>query len=317
MDFFNQTGHMAIGTRLRMLSDKVSDDAAQVYQLFDVDLQPKWFPVFHVLQQGEFTITEIAQQIGHSHPSVSKIVSEMAKKKIVTENKDKNDGRRNVIKLSENGRSMAEKFQKQVVDVGSAVQEILESSRNNLWEAIEEWEYLLEQKSLYRRIVEHKKLREAQDVSIVPFEEKYAKDFKALNEEWISTYFKMESADHQSLDHPKEYILDRGGEIFIALYQDEVVGSCALIKMNDPQYDYELAKMAVSPKVQGKNIGWLLGSTIVNRAKELGGRNLYLESNTMLKPAINLYQKLGFEKVVGRATPYERCNIQMELKFNL
>ncbi|WP_236634424.1 MarR family transcriptional regulator [Pedobacter antarcticus] len=80
MDFFNQTGHMAIGTRLRMLSDKVSDDAAQVYQLFDVDLQPKWFPVFHVLQQGEFTITEIAQQIGHSHPSVSKIVSEMAKK---------------------------------------------------------------------------------------------------------------------------------------------------------------------------------------------------------------------------------------------
>jgi GNAT superfamily N-acetyltransferase len=71
--------------------------------------------------------------------------------------------------------------------------------------------------------------------------------------------------------------------------------------------------MAVSPKIQGKSIGWLLGSAVVNAAKELGASKLYLESNTILKPAINLYHKLGFKKIVGRVTPYERCNIQMEL----
>ncbi|RYD17729.1 MAG: MarR family transcriptional regulator, partial [Verrucomicrobiaceae bacterium] len=38
-----------------------------------------------------------------------------------------------------------------------------------------------------------------------------------------------------------------------------------------------------------------------------------LESNTVLKPAIKLYEKLGFKKVVGRASPYSRANIQMEL----
>ena len=38
-----------------------------------------------------------------------------------------------------------------------------------------------------------------------------------------------------------------------------------------------------------------------------------LESNTILDPAINLYRKLGFEPVQGGVSPYDRCNIQMEM----
>jgi ribosomal protein S18 acetylase RimI-like enzyme len=73
--------------------------------------------------------------------------------------------------------------------------------------------------------------------------------------------------------------------------------------------------MAVSPAAQGKNIGWLLGRAIIEKARALGASTLYLESNTILKPAINLYHKLGFKKVAGHVSPYERCNIQMELKL--
>ena len=115
------------------------------------------------------------------------------------------------------------------------------------------------------------------------------------------------------MSNPKEIILDKGGEIFVALYKNEPVGVCALLKMNDEHYDYELSKLAVSPKVQGKGIGFLLGQTAINKARELGGRNLYLESNTILKPAIHIYEKLGFKKIFGHNTLYQRCNIQMEL----
>ena len=162
---------------------------------------------------------------------------------------------------------------------------------------------------------EQKKLRETADIQIVDYNEEYYQVFKDLNVEWISTYFKMEAADYEALDHPNEYILKNGGHIFVALYQKEPLGVCALIKMNDSKYDYELAKMAVSPKAQGKNIGWLLGTAIIDKAKSLGASTIYLESNTILKPAINLYQKLGFQKIVGITSPYERCNIQMELKI--
>ncbi len=85
--------------------------------------------------------------------------------------------------------------------------------------------------------------------------------------------------------------------------------------MEHPEYDFELAKMAVSPKAQGKGIGWLLGKGIVEKAKSLNAKKIYLESNTILNPAITLYHKLGFKKVTGLITPYERCNIQMELKI--
>ncbi|MGY0040069.1 GNAT family N-acetyltransferase [Pedobacter sp. NJ-S-72] len=62
--------------------------------------------------------------------------------------------------------------------------------------------------------------------------------------------------------------------------------------------------------------GYWAVRSIAQKAKELGAKKIYLESNTILKPAINLYHKLGFVKVAGRITPYERCNIQMELKLS-
>ncbi len=155
--------------------------------------------------------------------------------------------------------------------------------------------------------------KESKDIEITLYEPCYQEVFKSLNEEWINQYFKMEETDYVTLNNPKELILDKGGEIFVALYKNEPVGVCALIKMNDEHYDYELSKLAVSPKVQGKGIGLLLGQAVINKAKELGGENLYLESNTVLKPAIHLYEKLGFKKISGHNISYQRCNIQMEL----
>jgi len=314
MDFYNNVGKMAIGSRLRRLSEQLTEDASQVYKMYNVGLQPKWFPVFHALSQGQDkTITAIAEEIGHSHPSVSTIIREMVKQGLVVEKKDRQDGRKNVVALSKKGREVATNIAPQYVDVTNAIEEALSQTRYDLWKAIEEWEFLLQQKSLLRRVQEQKKLRESRDVQIVGYKPAYQDAFKRLNEEWISKYFKMEAADHKALDHPQKNIIDKGGHILVALYNNEPVGVCALIKMDDPVYEYELAKMAVSPIAQGKNIGWLLGQAIIEKARSLGAKKLYLESNTILQPAINLYHKLGFKKVVGHATPYERCNIQMEL----
>jgi DNA-binding MarR family transcriptional regulator/N-acetylglutamate synthase-like GNAT family acetyltransferase len=314
MSFFEKTGKMALGSRLRLMTAKITDDAAKIYELYDVAFSPKWFPVFFVLaEDGEKTITEIANEIGHSQPSVSKIIQELTTAGLVQENRESIDKRRNIVALTKKGTAISKRIKVQCADVDAAIESIISEARHNLWEAIEEWEYLLDQKSLLRRVQEQKKLRESKDIKIVAYEDQYQQAFRALNEEWISTYFQMEEADYKALDNPKSYILDKGGKIFVAIYNNEPVGVCALIKMNDPDYDFELAKMAVSPKIQGKSIGWLLGQAIVNAAKDLGASKIYLESNTALKPAINLYQKLGFKKVVGRSTPYERCNIQMEL----
>lgn len=317
MDFFTKTGKMALGSRLRLLTAKVTEDATKIYELYDVDFVPKWFPVFFILsEEGEKTITEIAEQIGHSQPSVTKIIKEMAMAGLVENNLKSNDKRRNVVGLTEKGIHLAEKIKVQGNDIDLAIENIIEEASYNLWEALAEWEFLLEQKSLFKRVQEQKKARESKKVQIVPYEQKYQTAFRALNVEWISAYFEMEEADYKALDNPDEYILNKGGKIIVALYEDEPVGVCALIKMDRLGYDFEMAKMAVSPKAQGKNIGWLLGQAIINEAKEAGASKIYLESNTILKPAINLYYKLGFQKVAGHPTPYKRANIQMELDLD-
>lgn len=314
MEFFNQAGKMAIGSRLRILTDRITEDASLIYKLYGVDLKAKWFPVFFVLSNGESrSITSIAKEIGHSHPSISHIIKEMSLKKLVKERKDQSDGRRNVVLLSTKGKEVAAKLVEQYADVTAAIDRISEQTKHDLWQAIEEWEFLLSEKSLLKRVEEEKKGRESRYVEIVPYSAGYQHIFKALNEEWISAYFEMEEADYKALDSPEEYIIQNGGYIFVALYKEEPLGVCALLKMNDANYDYELAKMAVSPKAQGKNIGYLLGQSAINKAIELGASTIYLESNTILKPAIGLYQKLGFQKIAGHSTPYERCNIQMEL----
>jgi len=311
--FFDKVGKMALGSRLRMLNERIGEDAKQLYFIYEVDLKPKWFPVFYVLSEAQKkSITAIANAIGHSHPSVCKIVREMSKAGLVLEKPDKDDGRKNIISLTGKGKKVAEKIKDQYLDVDRAIEDALNQTSHNLWKAMGEFEYLLDQKSFLARVLEQKKARESQKVRIVPYEDSYRTHFKNLNKEWIQKYFKMEEMDHRSLNHPKEYILDKGGHIMVALYEGEPVGVCALIKMDHPRYDYELAKMGVSPKAQGKGIGWMLGTSVAEKAKSLGAKKLYLESNTILKPAISLYRKLGFKKVAGAPTPYERCNIQME-----
>ncbi|NRB52478.1 MAG: GNAT family N-acetyltransferase [Saprospiraceae bacterium] len=313
-DFFIRTGKLALGTRLRRLGEQFMEDAAKVLEMYGVSINPKWFPVFYVLSEADhLSITEIARQIGHTHPSVSQIVKEMQRKGIIVCEKSKQDARVNIVRLSDLGWEMNRRMQIQYLDVREAVEEVLDETRHDLWKAMEEIEYVLSKKDFFTRVYEKRKERERQAVSIIDYQSKHAPAFKALNEEWISKYYQLEKADYKVLDDPEGNIIAPGGHIFMAEYDGEVVGTCGLMKMADG--GYEMVKMAVAPAARGKHIGWLLGQAIVEKAKALGAPRVYLESNTQQEPAINLYYKLGFERIVGPPSPYARCNIQMELKF--
>lgn len=314
MNFFEKTGKMAIGSRLRMLTDKITVDATSIYKMYGINLKPKWFPVFFILSQGEaMAITSIAKEIGHSHPSVSNIVKEMQTKGLVKEIADKTDKRKNLIALSTKGKQMSEILAESLIDVTTAIDDISKETRNDLWKAIGEWEDLLSEKSLLQRVKDAKKIRENKDIQIIPYGPSHQPIFKSLNENWITSHWELEAHDLEILDYPQENILDKGGYIFVATYKGEPVGVCSLCKMNDSIYDYELAKLAVTPDIHGKGIGRLLCEAVIDQAKELGATKIFLESNTLLKPAINLYRKLGFKEVVEYHPLYARGDIQMEL----
>lgn len=312
MKFYESAGKMALGSRIRYLAEMVTSEASRIYAAYGTELHPKWFPVFYVLSKASnSTVTSIADAIGHTHVSVSKTLKEMSRAGLLNETPDKKDRRKTLISLSKRGREIAKKIESQYQDVNAAVEDLSREATQDLWATLDEWEALLKEKTLYQRVMDKKKAREGQDIEVVTFRPKYKSAFKKLNEDWITTYFKLEKPDIEALGNPKKYILDKGGVILVALLNDEPVGVCALIPIG--KGTLELAKMAVRADLRGKNIGYVLGKAAIQKARELKAKRIFLESNTILVPAMRLYRKLGFKKIIGPPTPYERCNIQMEL----
>ncbi|MDK2957573.1 MAG: GNAT family N-acetyltransferase [Desulfomicrobium sp.] len=314
MDVLQDLGSVALGSRLRRLGDAFAADAAKIFAAYQVDLRPKWFPVFYLLSQTEeSSITAMAKSIGCSHPVVSQTVKEMAKAGLIETGGNAEDGRKNVVKLSDAGRAIVPRLEIQMQDVAEAVEELIREMQYNLWKAVEETEFLLEGKNLHARVLERRKQRESRRVEIVDYAEEHHEAFKRLNYEWIEKYFTVEDADRELLERPEEKILRPGGAILLAKRDGEVVGVCALFKKDGRTI--ELAKMAVVPKEQGKGVGWRLACAAVDRARALGAKKVHIDSNTKLKAAINLYTKLGFVRVVGAPSPYAKCNIQLELEL--
>ncbi len=151
------------------------------------------------------------------------------------------------------------------------------------------------------------------DLKIIDYTPAHKAYFRSLNHEWINKYFELEELDNQILDHPESYILAKGGHILMAQHQNEIVGTCALIKVSDTIY--ELGKMAVTEKVQGLKIGQKLCSAAINKAKELGAHTLELYSHRSLVPALRVYRKLGFKDVPCPPSGYKRSDIKMELNL--
>lgn len=147
-------------------------------------------------------------------------------------------------------------------------------------------------------------------VEIIPFSPDLKEYIKTLNTEWLTKYFRVEEKDELVLSNPQEEIIDKGGMIFYAKHNGEIIGTFSLMKIDAETF--ELSKMAVSDKAQGLGTGNRLLLYAFAIAKENNIKKLILYSNRILSPAIHLYKKFGFVEVALEEGLYERADIKME-----
>ena len=150
-------------------------------------------------------------------------------------------------------------------------------------------------------------------ITIVDYHPKYQVYFEKFNRYWIEKYFEMEEVDEFVLTNPEEAILKRGGAVLMALYNGTVAGTVALRKVNDTIYEF--TKMAVEARFQRKGIAEALSYASFKKAKELGAGKVILYSNSILKPAISLYEKLGFKHVPVGIGEYKRSDVKMVIEL--
>ena len=149
-------------------------------------------------------------------------------------------------------------------------------------------------------------------LSIVPYEPKYTQKFKDLNIAWITEYFKVEAKDKELLEHSQSTIIDKGGFIFIGLWNNVPVGCFALIKKTDNRY--ELGKMAVDKTYHGLQIGQKMLAYAITFSKNKNWETLELYSSTKLDTALHIYKKFGFKNIpLEDNLEYLRSDIKMEL----
>jgi GNAT superfamily N-acetyltransferase len=151
-----------------------------------------------------------------------------------------------------------------------------------------------------------------EDVRVVTFEPSLAKAFADLNYEWIAKYYEIEKHDREQIDDAYNAIVKPEGQIFFVLVDGEAAGTVAMIKMEGDSF--ELAKMAVSPKFQGRKFADLLMGACIEFAESKKADCIILESNTKQTAAISLYRKHGFiETPLDPNSQFTRANIRMEL----
>jgi len=148
-------------------------------------------------------------------------------------------------------------------------------------------------------------------IEIISYQSRYQPDFKRLNLEWLDKYNLTESHDLEILNDPEGTLIARGGCIFLAKDSDEIIGTAGLWKENDSTY--ELVKMAVEPRHQGKGISKLLLDHCLVAAKQLGAKKIFLFSNSQLTTALKLYEQYGFRHVAVVDSPFETADVKMEL----
>lgn len=146
---------------------------------------------------------------------------------------------------------------------------------------------------------------------IITYNPKYKTDFISLNTAWLQEYFFVEQHDIDVFNAVEETIIQTGGEIFFCLIANEVAGTVAMQKVNETTF--EMAKLAVNKKFQGKNIGKILIETCIDFAKQKNAKTIMLMSSTKLDVALHLYKKYNFIEVPLDENDYARADIQMEL----
>ena len=151
-------------------------------------------------------------------------------------------------------------------------------------------------------------------IKIIEYELHHQMYFEKFNRHWIEKYFVMEAVDEFVLTNPEEAILKPGGAILMAEYDGEIAGTVALRKANETTYEF--TKMAVDKNFQRKGIAEALSYASFEKAKELGAKKVILYSNSILTPAIRLYEKLGFKHVPVGNTGYKRSDVKMEISVS-
>lgn len=151
MDFYRTPGYLIFGSRLRRLSEYYISELNSVYQQLGIPFDTSWFSFFYILSKTEdISLVDLSNRLQISHSSVSQMIHNLRRKKLVKSVRDKQDGRKQVVTLTKLGQKMLDDIKpvwKSIESVMSAF-EAEEESLTGFLERLSKLENALKAKPL-------------------------------------------------------------------------------------------------------------------------------------------------------------------------
>ncbi|GAA0733053.1 GNAT family N-acetyltransferase [Clostridium oceanicum] len=152
--------------------------------------------------------------------------------------------------------------------------------------------------------------------SIVEYSHKYKNDYIKLNLKWLKEHNLLEEKDEIIIENVEDEVISKGGKVYILKKEEEVVGTIGLIPNSFGSI--EIIKLAVDKNHTGLGLGKKLMKKAISESYKMGFNKIILYTNSILKPAIGLYEKLGFKRVkLDDNSDYEKVDVKMVYDFNV
>lgn len=306
---------LELSGKLKRLSQLVVNESKKV--LFEIiqGIEQNQFLILSLLSEKDYlSVNQISSYLKITHPAAVQLLNKLIKKNYVIKYDSPDDKRITLVKLTDEGKSVFEQLKNSAEKIEISLKEIIDEVDPKFLITLNTIEEKLKTKGIFERVKEKIKEEQLKSIKIVKHDDRYNRIFKELNLVWLNKFFEVEDEDKKALEDPNEYYLKNGGEIFFALIDNKVVGTCAIKRID--KKTFELSKMAVNEEHQGKQIGKKLAFTAIGYAVEENAEKIILETSPRLVAAINLYKKLGFQIVdEPLKTKYKRALIKMELNL--
>jgi DNA-binding MarR family transcriptional regulator len=126
MNLYQSLGYLVLGSRLRRLSEAFLAEINRTYQNEGIDFDASWFPVFYLLSvNGSLSIKELSEKTEVSHPAASQLITNLKNKNLVTTATCTDDGRRQLVQLTESGKALLAQVLPVWGAVSKAMQELI------------------------------------------------------------------------------------------------------------------------------------------------------------------------------------------------
>ncbi|WP_343745973.1 MarR family transcriptional regulator [Chitinophaga sp.] len=153
MNLVNELEELALATRLKRLSERLSQDISRIYKESGLDFEARWFLILELLvRQKQLSVTEISEALQLTHPAVVQFVDQLLAQGLIKTTADSRDKRRRLISLSAAGKQMHRKISPLLNVIREENRKWLEQASASLLTVMGELERALDEKSMYKRV---------------------------------------------------------------------------------------------------------------------------------------------------------------------